>query len=52
MGIAHYTTKLVATLPAEFKDSLPSTKEIETELKIARADNAGAPGGRRTGSGG
>ena len=37
MSIAHYTTKLVASLPAEFKDSLPSPEEIEAELKIGQA---------------
>jgi predicted nuclease of restriction endonuclease-like (RecB) superfamily len=38
MSIAHYTTKLVASLPAEFKDSLPSPEEIEAELKIGQAE--------------
>jgi predicted nuclease of restriction endonuclease-like (RecB) superfamily len=38
MSIAHYTTKLVASLPAEFKDSLPSPEEIEAELKIGQGD--------------
>jgi predicted nuclease of restriction endonuclease-like (RecB) superfamily len=32
MGIARYTTQLVESLPAEFKGSLPSPKEIEEEL--------------------
>jgi predicted nuclease of restriction endonuclease-like (RecB) superfamily len=36
MSIAHYTTKMVASLPAEFKDSLPSPEEIEAELKIGQ----------------
>jgi predicted nuclease of restriction endonuclease-like (RecB) superfamily len=36
MSIARYTTKWVASLPAEFKDSLPSPEEIEAELKIGR----------------
>jgi predicted nuclease of restriction endonuclease-like (RecB) superfamily len=38
MSIAHYTTKLVASLPAEFKDSLPSPEEIEAELKVGQAE--------------
>jgi predicted nuclease of restriction endonuclease-like (RecB) superfamily len=38
MSIAHYTTKLVASLPAEFKDSLPSPEEIEAELKIGQVE--------------
>jgi predicted nuclease of restriction endonuclease-like (RecB) superfamily len=38
MSVAHYTTKLVASLPAEFKDSLPSPEEIEAELKIGQAE--------------
>ena len=38
MSIAHYTTKLVASLPAEFKDSLSSPEEIEAELKIGQAE--------------
>jgi hypothetical protein len=38
MSIVHYTTKLVASLPAEFKDSLPSPEEIGVELKIGRAE--------------
>ena len=38
MSIAHYTTKLVASLPAEFKDSLPRPEEIEAELKIGQAE--------------
>ena len=33
MGIARYTTQLVESLPAEFKGSLPSPKELETELR-------------------
>jgi predicted nuclease of restriction endonuclease-like (RecB) superfamily len=32
MGIARYTTQLVDSLPAEFKGSLPSPKELEAEL--------------------
>ena len=32
VGVARYTTKLVESLPAEFKDSLPSPKAIEAEL--------------------
>lgn len=37
MSIARYTTKLVASLPAQFKDSLPSPEEIEAELKSGQA---------------
>lgn len=33
MGIARYTTQLVQSLPAEFEWSLPSPKEIETDLR-------------------
>jgi predicted nuclease of restriction endonuclease-like (RecB) superfamily len=33
MGVARYTTKLVESLPNEFKGSLPSPEEIEEELK-------------------
>jgi predicted nuclease of restriction endonuclease-like (RecB) superfamily len=33
VGVARYTTKLVESLPAELKDSLPSPKAIEAELK-------------------
>ena len=40
MSIAHYTTKLVASLPAEFKGSLPSPEEIESELEIGQAKKA------------
>ena len=32
VGISSYTTKLVETLPKEFKGKLPTIKEIETEL--------------------
>lgn len=32
IGISSYTTKLVETLPKEFKGKLPTIKEIETEL--------------------
>ena len=38
MSIARYTTKWVASLPAEFKDSLPSPGEIEAELKIGQGE--------------
>jgi predicted nuclease of restriction endonuclease-like (RecB) superfamily len=33
MGIARYTTQFVESLPAEFKGSLPSPKELEAELR-------------------
>jgi DNA topoisomerase VI subunit B len=33
VGVARYTTKLVESLPAELKDSLPSPKAIEAELE-------------------
>jgi hypothetical protein len=33
MGIARYTTRLVESLPAEFKGSLPSPRELEAELR-------------------
>jgi predicted nuclease of restriction endonuclease-like (RecB) superfamily len=33
MSIARYTTRLVESLPAEFKGSLPSPKELEAELR-------------------
>lgn len=32
MGIARYTTQLVESLPAKFKGSLPSPKELEAEF--------------------
>jgi predicted nuclease of restriction endonuclease-like (RecB) superfamily len=34
MGVARYTTKVVESLPAGLKGSLPSPKEIEAELKL------------------
>lgn len=33
VGVAHYTTKLVDSLPAQLKDSLPSPEAIEAELE-------------------
>ena len=33
VGVTRYTTKLMESLPAELKDSLPSTKSIEAELE-------------------
>ncbi len=33
VGVARYTTKLVESLPAEFRGTLPSPKEIEAELQ-------------------
>ena len=33
VGVARYTTKLMESLPAELKDSLPSLEEIEAELE-------------------
>jgi predicted nuclease of restriction endonuclease-like (RecB) superfamily len=36
VGVAHFTTKLVETLPKEFKGKLPTIKEIEVELKKAK----------------
>ena len=33
VGVTRYTTKLMESLPAELKDSLPSTKLIEAELE-------------------
>ena len=33
MGIAGYTTELIASLPKELKSSLPTIEEIEAELK-------------------
>ena len=33
MSIARYTTRLVESLPPEFKGSLPSPKELEAELR-------------------
>jgi predicted nuclease of restriction endonuclease-like (RecB) superfamily len=33
VGVARYTTKLVESLPAELRDSLPSPKAIEAELE-------------------
>jgi predicted nuclease of restriction endonuclease-like (RecB) superfamily len=32
IGVAHWATKIVETLPAELKDSLPTVEEIEAEL--------------------
>lgn len=37
MGIARYTTQLVESLPAEFRGSLPSLSELETELRSDQA---------------
>jgi len=36
IGISSYTTKLVETLPKEFKGKLPTIKEIETELSKSK----------------
>jgi hypothetical protein len=33
VGVARYTTKLMESLPAELKDSLPSPEAIEAELE-------------------
>jgi predicted nuclease of restriction endonuclease-like (RecB) superfamily len=33
VGVARYTTKLVESLPPEFKGTLPTPKEIEAELR-------------------
>ena len=34
IGVASYETKLVESLPKEFRSSLPTIKEIEAELEI------------------
>jgi hypothetical protein len=33
VGISSYVTKLIETLPKEFRGSLPSPKELEAELR-------------------
>src|SRR4029077_5947327 len=38
VGIASYVTKLVESLPKEFRGSLPSPKELEAELKKSADD--------------
>lgn len=37
MGIAGYTTKLIDSLPKEFKSSLPTVEEIEAEIERVTA---------------
>jgi hypothetical protein len=37
VGISSYVTKLVESLPAAFRGSLPSPKELAAELKSAPA---------------
>ncbi len=39
MGVAEYETKLVESLPKNFKGSLPTVKEIEAELKKQKIIN-------------
>jgi predicted nuclease of restriction endonuclease-like (RecB) superfamily len=39
MGIARYTTRLRAGLPADLKGSLPTPKELEDELALDGTDN-------------
>jgi predicted nuclease of restriction endonuclease-like (RecB) superfamily len=39
VGVARYTTKLVESLPAELKDSLPSPKMIEAELEAQQPES-------------
>jgi hypothetical protein len=38
VGISSYVTKLVESLPKEFRGSLPSPKELEAELKKSGAE--------------
>src|SRR3990167_4976586 len=38
MGVAGYETKLVESLPKEFKSSLPTIEEIEAELESHKVD--------------
>jgi len=42
MGIAGYTTDLIASLPKEFKSSLPTIEEIEAEIEKATAETSGS----------
>jgi predicted nuclease of restriction endonuclease-like (RecB) superfamily len=42
IGVARYTTKLVESLPAEFKGSLPSPEEIEAEMESQRSKSPSA----------
>jgi predicted nuclease of restriction endonuclease-like (RecB) superfamily len=37
VGVARYTTKIVESLPPEFRGSLPSAKEIEAELETRQS---------------
>jgi len=41
VGVARYVTKLVEKLPADLKKSLPSPKELETELKKTTGEGVG-----------
>jgi predicted nuclease of restriction endonuclease-like (RecB) superfamily len=45
MGVMRYTTQLVESLPAKFKGSLPSPKELEAELRSGERTGQGL--GRR-----
>jgi predicted nuclease of restriction endonuclease-like (RecB) superfamily len=36
VGVARYTTKLVESLPAEFRGALPTSKQIKAEFKIEK----------------
>src|SRR3954447_15725763 len=40
VGISSYVTKLVESLPAKFRGSLPSTQELEAELEGAKPDSS------------
>jgi len=50
VGVARYVTKVVEALPAEFKGSLPTIKQIETELKRAPKMARDWPGGQSSAS--
>jgi predicted nuclease of restriction endonuclease-like (RecB) superfamily len=47
MGIAGYTTELIASLPKELKSSLPTIEEIEAELEKATAQLSHDKNGRQ-----
>jgi len=43
IGIANWETKIVKSLPKEFKGSLPTVKELEKEFIIKKNESKGAP---------
>jgi predicted nuclease of restriction endonuclease-like (RecB) superfamily len=48
IGIANWETKIVKSLPKEFKGSLPTVKELEQEFIAKRKSIQGAPRNRKS----